>query len=351
MKTVVKILKIIGIILAVIVAAVGILFGYLTVVEYKPAPEEEVAFDSGSDTLSEGSSISILTFNIGYAALDRDEDFFMDGGKGVLQDNADAIRDNLSGIAAIINEQNADINLLQEVDTDSKRSFGINEHAYLMAKCGYSSALAYNYKVQFVPYPIPPLGKINSGVATMTDLNISGASRIALPCPFKWPVRIGNLKRCMLETRIPIEGTRSELVILNFHLEAYDDGEGKIAQTKQLVSKIEEEYYAGNYVIAGGDFNQSFEGINQPEIKYPDDWMPGFLLKEDLPEHLKFAVSDNHGTCRSLARAYVDPETSQEYIIDGFIVSDNVKVNKVEVIDEGFEYSDHNPVRLEVTLK
>ena len=38
--------------------------------------------------------------------------------------------------------------------------------------------------------------------------------------------------------RVPIEGTDRELVLVNLHLEAYDDGEGKIAQTRQLLPSI-----------------------------------------------------------------------------------------------------------------
>ena len=36
--------------------------------------------------------------------------------------------------------------------------------------------------------------------------------------------------------------------------------------------------------------------------------------------------------------------------VDGFIVSRNVTVERAEVIDTGFLWSDHNPVRLTFTL-
>jgi hypothetical protein len=44
-----------------------------------------------------------------------------------------------------------------------------------------------------------------------------------------------------------------------------------------------------------------------------------------------------------------NPDT-QYYVIDGFIVSPNVQVDSVETVDAGFEFSDHNPVMLHVTL-
>ena len=41
-------------------------------------------------------------------------------------------------------------------------------------------------------------------------------------------------------------------------------------------------------------------------------------------------------------------ETSQVYVIDGFIVSDNVAVHSVKTKDEQFKYTDHQPVKMEV---
>ena len=61
-------------------------------------------------------------------------------------------------------------------------------------------------------------------------------------------------------------------MLVNLHLEAYDSGEGKIAQTKLLVEFLEQEYAKGNYVIAGGDFNQTFsrEDMEQYPVINPD---------------------------------------------------------------------------------
>ena len=38
-------------------------------------------------------------------------------------------------------------------------------------------------------------------------------------------------------------------------------------------------------------------------------------------------------------------------MIDGFLMTDNVKLNHVETVDLNFEYSDHNPVMVQVTLQ
>ena len=92
--------------------------------------------------------------------------------------------------------------------------------------------------------------RVNSGLVTFTDYGVSEASRISLPESFSWPVKTCNLKRCMLEARIPVEGTDRELVLINFHLEAYDSGEGKEAQSRILAEKLKEEYAKGNYAVS-----------------------------------------------------------------------------------------------------
>ena len=50
---------------------------YLTVKEYQPDDQERVKRNgTGTDTIREGDSLGVLTFNIGYGALDKAHDFF-----------------------------------------------------------------------------------------------------------------------------------------------------------------------------------------------------------------------------------------------------------------------------------
>jgi len=46
-----------------------------------------------------------------------------------------------------------------------------------------------------------------------------------------------------------------------------------------------------------------------------------------------------------------DTKGTQHYVIDGLILSPNVELKRVETLDEGFENSDHNPVKVQVVLK
>lgn len=342
-----------GLVIVAVIAVAG-LFGYLTLAEYNPA-HAEVA-QRGAETASaklNRTSFSILTMNTGYAALGEDEDFFMDGGTGVRPKSEEEVRNNMLGIEAIVQSADADFVFLQEVDTDSDRSFDINQWLqYEYDLEDYETRYALNYSCDYVPYPIPTtIGKVHSGIATFSRYDISSATRYSLPCPFSWPTRIANLKRCMLVTRIPLEnGDGKELVLVNFHLEAYDDGEGKAAQTEQLMNYLLEEYEKGNYVIAGGDFNQCFPGTQDTyPLKETSGWAAGQL--DRLPIGWQYAYDDSTPTCRLLNQPY-DPSSplTQYYVIDGFIVSPNLTVSSTKTLNEGFVYTDHNPVLMEITL-
>ena len=72
-----------------------------------------------------------------------------------------------------------------------------------------------------------------------------------------------------------------------------------------------------------------------------------------LPEGFSFAYDLGTPSCRLLNQPYdpADTANTQYYVIDGFFLSPNVRVESVETVDLGFENSDHNPVRLVVTLQ
>ena len=349
-----KFLRVLLILLLVIVVAVGGLLGWLTATEFRPEPVESLDFLTHSDeaaTIPNDTELKILSWNVGYAGLGKDSDFFMDGGKDARSADQATVQEYLAGISGVINGGEYDFVMLQEVDTDSSRTYGINEAKALAFG---TSSFAFNYSCPFVPVPVPPLGKVNSGLLSCSAYEVSEAERLSLPCPFSWPLRIANLKRCLMVSYLPIENSDKQLVLVNLHLEAYDDGEGKIAQTNQLREFINSEYQKGNYVIAGGDFNQTFPGSLEvyPMLK-ADFWTPGVLDDSLLPEGWRFAYDTAAPSCRLLNQPYdpSDVENTQYYVIDGFILSPNVELNAVHTLDLAFEDSDHNPVELSVSLK
>ena len=350
-----KLLKIIGIILLALVLLVVLALGVLTIAEYRPPAEETIVEDHDAvPVLETGTSISIVSWNCGYGALGDNADFFMDGGSSVYTADKDRVGSNLEGIRDTLIELNPDIILLQEVDRNSSRSYGTDECTILHeAMPGGYDAFAYNFHSLYVPYPLPPIGHVESGLYTMSKAEAEFAERVSLPVPFSWPVRIVNLKRCLLVSRYPLKDSDRDLVVVNLHLEAYDNGEGKIAQTRQLAAFMQAEYEKGNYVIAGGDFNQRFTNIDQSAYPvYEGMWQPGAIEASDFGGDFTLLMDPSAPTCRSLDKAFTGQsrEGFQFYLIDGFIVSPNVRVDKIETLEKNFVYSDHNPVRLQFTL-
>ncbi|MBQ1410370.1 MAG: endonuclease/exonuclease/phosphatase family protein [Oscillospiraceae bacterium] len=354
MKALKRVALTLGILLGVVLLAAAGLFLYLTATEYRPEPEETLALAGPELTPLDKSSFTILSWNIGYCALGEESDFFMDGGREVRPASAELIQKNLDGIQNFLSGQDADFLLLQEVDAGSRRSYDLDELAVLREEQSRASAYALNFSTKFVPYPWPPIGKVRSGLLTSSRYQIRNATRVSLPCPFSWPVSMVNLKRCLLVSRIPVAGTEKELVLVNLHLEAYDDGEGKLAQSKQLRTLLAEEYEKGNYVVAGGDWNQVFPDA---EAVWPNThkalWSPGYLDESELDDGWHYVWDSTVPSCRLLNQPYdpADRKNTQYYVIDGFLVSPNLMVEQVETLDAGFACSDHNPVRLTLHLE
>lgn len=348
-----KALKIMGCALLVLVVLAGGLVIYLTATEFRPADVQDAAITLGQDeTLHVGQSLRIMTFNTGYAGLDSTQDFFMDGGTHVNPvGGSEQVQKNMAAILDIIAQQEVQFCLLQEVDQCSARTGRIDQAAYYQQQTGMNAAYAVNYQCAFVPYPWPPIGKVQSGLLTLGSCQPTQAQRHSLPVPFSWPVRVANLKRCLLVERIPVADSGRELVLINLHLEAYDDGAGKAAQTAQLLDFISAEYEKGNYVIAGGDFNQTFDNAQHFGGSWEGKWTPGVFSQSALPEGVSLVYDATLPTCRSLDQVYTgDRQNHTFYLIDGFIVTDNVQVDAVHTIDLDFAASDHNPMLLEATL-
>ncbi|MCL2833785.1 MAG: endonuclease/exonuclease/phosphatase family protein [Treponema sp.] len=377
-----------AILIGLVIVFAAVFIGVLTITEFRPAqienldlqyhagftpaagPENQAALPAPAVNVP----FSILTWNIGYASLDQSQDFFMDGGKGIRPASDQNVRRNLAGIRDFIDTENCHAVFIQEADVASKRSYYVDQAAYLTDGFYGFTAFAPNFRCLYVPIPFPQaIGRVYSGLLTLNRFNTAAASRISLPNPFSWPTRAANLKRCLLVSRIPLAASPAfaaapvgasasapakqetpELVLVNLHLEAYDSSGGREAQTKALLDFLYAEYANGNYCIAGGDFNQNFPGIDPVRfaVKNSDNFMPGTLDGSLLKEGWQFAADLETPSCRLLNEPYSgNPEETQFYVIDGFILSPNVELLNVQTAALDFRYSDHNPVRLDVFLK
>lgn len=164
-----KYIKIIaGIISIPILAVIGLLI-FATVTDFQPPETMEVEILSDNNqAIASVDTLSLVTWNIGYAGLGEGMDFFYDGGKQV-RPSKDIFNTYLEGIGKTVEGMNdVDFILLQEVDLDSKRSHSTNEMEFLAGKLsGYAYGFGVNYKVHFVPQPLlDPLGNVHGGLVT-----------------------------------------------------------------------------------------------------------------------------------------------------------------------------------------
>lgn len=349
MKKIFKI--IIYVITAILIAGINFV-SYLVLTEYQPADVENLTVKgTRKDIVQLNKDYVALDWNIGFFGMDKDVDFFMDGGKMVFPINKEHVEKAMEGASSLIKNSGANVVFLQEVDENSKRTYGINEVEYLDKYLGVNSIFAYNFKVNYIPYPLPPLGKMNSGIYTATNYNITDSKRYSLPVPFEFPERLANLKRAFSVTYSNIENSNKQLVLINAHLDAYDkDNKGKIAQTKQLLEFMKMEYDKGNYVLLGADFNQQLNASLKQQI--PSElWQAEDFDFSLIPENFKVYTGNSYSARLNNKPYEKNSEGTYQFVIDGFIASDNIEIKEVETIDTQYEFSDHNPVKLKFMLK
>ncbi|MGI6392138.1 MAG: endonuclease/exonuclease/phosphatase family protein [Candidatus Izemoplasmatales bacterium] len=366
-----RIAKILMLLILTAISFVIVFILVLQIFEYRPDPLVQLEItdnltDESQNHLKLDTTYKILSFNVGYASLSQTEDFVMDGGAKARMDTKSEVEANIDGIKQILEDSEADIYLLQEVDEDSARSYHINQYSAFKDALGMPSSYGYNYRCLFVPFPLDfshMMGEVNSGIASFTSFRVNSAIRHQLPGSFAWPVNLANLKRCLVVSKLPIADSSKYLVIINAHLSAYDDGSMRLKEMAYLQEVMQAETKAGNYVIVGGDFNQTFpqaliDGENETNhylypLKNPEYW-EAFPMNADwfLENGFTFGVDVSTPTCRLLHQPYDtdNHENNQYYVIDGFIVSDNIDILGVETLDLDFLYSDHNPVMMEIKL-
>lgn len=360
-----KFVKIVFIVLLSIVLLLGVALAVLTILEYRPKDIEEVPVENNQTRLvSLNQELSMMTFNMGYAGLGEDEDFIMDGGKQGIPSSREVVTSYFDGIKEILSSNPSDFYLMQEVDLKSRRSYDVDQVLGITHELGesFSTQFAYNFKSVFVPFPVSLtdyLGYVESGIATYTKYQVDDAKRYQFPGAFSWPLRIANLKRAMMVSTIDIEDSEHDLIIVNLHMSAYDASgtlrEQEMAFLKEFLSN---QKTLGNYVIVGGDFNQTFPGASDVYPVQEGLWEAYPIEDDFLPDGYEFMYDLTNPSCRLLNQPY-DPndDMTQYYIIDGFIVSDNIEVIPYDetvlgakTLNYDFMYSDHNPVVLKFKL-
>jgi endonuclease/exonuclease/phosphatase family metal-dependent hydrolase len=325
-----------------------------TVTEFSPVVKSEVKITGRGQAFDPSRrDFTFFTWNIGYAGLGREVDFFYDGGKMTRPEQQQCLA-YFSGIQKVIKENNtADFMILQEVDLYSRRAWYVNEYAGLASVlAGYDHGFATNYDCRFVPLPVmDPMGRVIAGLLTFSSMHPGEAFVQYYKSDFPWPTRLVMLKRCYLLFRFRLDCGK-DLVVLNLHNSAYDStGLLRERELTVLDSVMNSEYSRGNFVVAGGDWNSNPRGFDPKTILQGDSvttidppitdaFLPGWTFVYDSlnPSNRFTDMPYRKGITRTT-------------IIDFFVVSPNVEISKIATVPMGFKYSDHEPVLMNIRLK
>jgi endonuclease/exonuclease/phosphatase family metal-dependent hydrolase len=354
MKTTIKLIKGLGGILIISTVAILGLLLFLTVTDYYPREKEAIGIvRMGLKLPSEKKEFTFLTWNIGYGGLGKKMDFFYEGGTKVRPEKSEFVG-YFNGICkCLLSNDSIDFIFIQETDVHSKRSYFVDEVEgvanFFPGRC---SLFAKNYDSKFIPVPLDaPMGRVVSGISCFPKYKPVTAERIDLGTRFSWPKQLALLKRCLMVMKYKLTSGK-ELVIINLHNSTFDKG-GILRKTELM--KLNQialpEYAKGNYVIIGGDWNNNPRGF-KPETVISGDIVKVIdpaLDSNFLPEW-QFAFDPKTPSNRDVDMPYQKGKTKTT-IIDFYVVSPNVKVESVRTFLTGFNYSDHQPVIMKVTLK
>ena len=349
-----KVLKaIMWVLITLILVFVGFLL-FITIVDYSPDKIESLSKNEKAVAPLKLDTLKLISWNIGYAGLGAEMDFFYDEGEKV-RPTKEMGRKYLNGIKQFISQTDSiDFWLFQEVDFKSRRSHYFDEVEEIIAiKPGSESVFAKNYDVPFVPVPLyEPLGYVKGGMISFSEFPFTEGTRYAYPLIASWPNKLFLLDRCFILTRFPL-ATGKDLVVLNTHNSAYVyDSVLRIKELNIIKEKMMEEYEKGNYVIAGGDWN-----ANPPNFKPTGNYnghrfVPSAVTMNEntFPGNWIWAYDASAPTNRQNYKSFVKGENGTT-ILDYFILSPNVELLQATSIDLEFENSDHNPVFVKVVIK
>lgn len=358
--TVKKILLSLIIILCLPLFYVAIVLIWGSLFDFQPEDKIQLEILDRSDQLEiRDSSLSFMIWNIGYGGLGAQSNFFFDNG-GFFTDTGKTVTESkerveqyIDGICKFVAQHDVDFWLLQEVDRQSKRSHDIDEYVEIKKRLPtFSGSYAVNFKNGRVPVPlIQPwdvIGHVEAGLTNYSRYQPIDATRCQLPGEYPWPDRIFHLDRCALMQRYQLQNGK-QLVVVNTHNSAYDQGGVlKRQQLDYLNNLLLKEYEKGNYVVIGGDWNQGpnlqsntfsiTEGYQQKIPRaIPTTFLEGWSCVSN------YSVPTN----RELKNTF-DKTQSKVQIIDFYYISPNLKVKEIKGIDMEFEFSDHQPVYMEV---
>ena len=335
----------------ILVGAFLLFLLYASFDNYRPEEKVSQFVEDQASVISDSADLDLLIWNIGFAGLDASMDFFYDGGEQTRPSRKGVI-DNMKGIITTLSPyRDFDFVLLQEVDRDSKRSYHLNQYEAIAGHFkDHNTHFGMNYDVFFVPIPLSdPMGKVESGLMTLSKHTPSAVDRYGFPGNYSWPMKLFMLDRCFLVSRHTVSNGK-QLVVINTHNSAYDDGTLRKQQMAYLKDFLLAEYDQGNYVIVGGDWNQTPYGLKPELPSHRFDTINLTYVEKNYPApDWTWAFDPGLPTNRRVSVPY-NPSTSLTTVIDYYLLSPNIEVTGARTVNVNFDFSDHQPVQLKARL-
>lgn len=288
------------------------------------------------------TEIRVLTWNIGYSALGKDAEFYVDGGQSFRRLSATDIFVAADKIALELSRSKSDCLLIQENAGAGFLTRGVPVRHVLEARLGKRS----HFHLQDLwTVLLPAAVGLNHGISTYSSICTDQSHSHILPQDQSF--YFGCIKKHYnaLVSKHPIQGSNKHWVVVNAHLVAFDSsGNTSRAQLKSLLRLAQKEFEAGNFVVIGADWNTRLSRTSFPHqtehrhISWLND-----LPDDILPDGWGIAIDEKVPTFRSLEEPY-KKGVNYTSIIDGFVYSPNVEVMSVRTIDHDFDMSDHHPV-------
>ena len=248
-----------------------LLFAALTLVACDPfhtgfedieAAEMYTAADIEAPDDSAPETLVVMNWNAKYGAGRIDFFFDCHGDRSLM--NSEEVTTNLDGLAEKIKQVNPDVLLLQEIDTNSKRSAYIDQVQYLLDKTGLNyGAYASQWRADYVPSD--GVGPVDSGNAILSKYPLLDGERIALPLIGEQDgiTQYFYLKRNMLQVRLDVG--RDDVYVVNVHTAAYSSDGTKKDQIDLFKAHLDDLTAQGKIALGGGDLNALPPGTEQLE--------------------------------------------------------------------------------------
>jgi len=340
------------------------IWGYFSTYHPKDVQEETISCSESTPTLKAGQKVKILSWNVQYMAS-KDYVFFYD-----LIDNSGpdkkpskkAIAKTINEVARIIQQEDPDIILLQEVDEGAKRT---NKEDQLKRLLGLISkdygchCSSFYWKASFVPDP-NVMGSVGMKLSTISKYKIKEGTRHQLPLIENMNALVKQfyLKRAILETTFPVEGSR-DLIVMNTHLSAFAQGSNTMEQQVAMLDKmLKARTKQGLSWVIGGDFNllppgEAYKELTDYQKQYykPETEIASFF--KDYQAVPSAAQTTGSRRAEWFTHFPNDPKVKQpDRTIDYIFFSKNVELlNKSIGQKDTWDISDHLPLMVNFVVK